>query len=422
MSESYVGISKNGRYFVDKNGCPKFWLGDTQWNLFRSHTLDEAEIIIKNRRDKGFTFIQVMLMGTWKLLKNTENPKAVFGEAFPENNPASPNLAYFEHVDSIVDLALQNGIILVIGLDHPRVKLTNMDTAWAFGRWMGERYKEYPNIIWVPSYSIPNSPWTWIFSDGRGKWVSTSSIPNAEIFPVIQEIVYGLKEGDGGTHLITLHPDPGLPLATSGSIHNENWLDFNCIQTNINLIYDAVESDYGRSPSKPAVMAEGGYEDDPDNIAITPHLIRKQAYLSYFAGGHHSYGHTDNWRGFPTWKSSLDSPGAKQMAILKNVFMACRWWELIPDQSIFESNVNSDKILHVASRTLTGDLLMIYSSTSANLSIRMDKITASDTVIVSWIDPRNADKLIVGTFPTVGTRMFSCLPGFEDSLLIIESI
>ncbi|MBM3212451.1 DUF4038 domain-containing protein, partial [Candidatus Poribacteria bacterium] len=30
-----IQVSHNGRYFVDHKNNPFFWLGDTQWELFR---------------------------------------------------------------------------------------------------------------------------------------------------------------------------------------------------------------------------------------------------------------------------------------------------------------------------------------------------------------------------------------------------
>src|ERR1051325_6918091 len=56
-------ISDNQRYFVDQKGQPVFWLGTTQWQLFREYTLDEARLIIEKTRDRGFAFAQVMLLG-----------------------------------------------------------------------------------------------------------------------------------------------------------------------------------------------------------------------------------------------------------------------------------------------------------------------------------------------------------------------
>ena len=58
-----VKVSENGRYFVDQNGGPVFWLGTTQWELFSGFTQEEARTILEESRKNGFTFVQVKLMG-----------------------------------------------------------------------------------------------------------------------------------------------------------------------------------------------------------------------------------------------------------------------------------------------------------------------------------------------------------------------
>ena len=58
-----VKVSENGRYIVDQKGNPVFWLGTTQWQIFREYTLEEVRITIESIRENGFSFIQAMLMG-----------------------------------------------------------------------------------------------------------------------------------------------------------------------------------------------------------------------------------------------------------------------------------------------------------------------------------------------------------------------
>src|SRR5579871_5472464 len=60
---SPIRVSPNGRYFVDGDGAPVFWLGDTLWELFRLFRADEALHILKNRQAKGFNAILIMLTG-----------------------------------------------------------------------------------------------------------------------------------------------------------------------------------------------------------------------------------------------------------------------------------------------------------------------------------------------------------------------
>src|SRR4030095_7572150 len=55
-------ISANHRFFADQSGKPFFWLGDTGWLLFSKLDRDEAEKYLEDRRKKGFTVIQVMVL------------------------------------------------------------------------------------------------------------------------------------------------------------------------------------------------------------------------------------------------------------------------------------------------------------------------------------------------------------------------
>ena len=50
VNPGYISVSENGRYFVDQDGRPFFWLGDTLWELFRCYKIEEAEAILENRK------------------------------------------------------------------------------------------------------------------------------------------------------------------------------------------------------------------------------------------------------------------------------------------------------------------------------------------------------------------------------------
>ena len=65
-----------------------------------------------------------------------------------------------------------------------------------------------------------------------------------EFVPILRELAAGLREGDGGSHLITFKPDPA-PYSSS-FIHGEHWLDFDSMQTwkSVELIYPMVTKDY----------------------------------------------------------------------------------------------------------------------------------------------------------------------------------
>ena len=99
-------ISENGRYFVDQKGTPVFWLGSTQWQLFRDYSLEDASLILERSKANGFAFVQVMLMGVGDGTK----PNIHGEKPWIDNNPLTPNEAYFKNVDAVVQLAASNGM------------------------------------------------------------------------------------------------------------------------------------------------------------------------------------------------------------------------------------------------------------------------------------------------------------------------
>jgi hypothetical protein len=392
-----VKISENKRYVVDSNGAPVFWLGTTQWELFRRYTREDAKTILEKTASHGFAFVQVMLMGV-----GDGTGANVYGEkAWLNGDPLTPNEAYFKNVDAVLRIARENNLAISMTLFHQRYrKAITLEKARPWARWVATRYRDVPNIVW-------------------------SMTPEAKpaFVPILRELAAGLHEGDGGRHLVTFKPDPA-PYSSS-FIHTEPWLDFNTMQTwnSVQLIYPMVTKDYNLKPVKPVVMAEGAYEAGSEyGFEVTPLWVRRQAYYSYLSGGSHTYGHNDSWRVLPTWKQALDAPGAVQMGVLKKIFLARpEWWLLVPDQSVFASGgQTAGKLLHLAARHPAGRWAMVYLADKATFSIDMSKIAAGP-VNVFWINPTSGDSLPVGSFPNTGVKSFSTPEGWEDAILIFEA-
>ncbi|MCR4413280.1 MAG: DUF4038 domain-containing protein, partial [Thermoguttaceae bacterium] len=198
-----VKVSPNHRYFVDQKGKPVFWLGTTQWQLFRGYKLEDAKTIVERTAAHGFAFAQVMLMG----VGDGTTPNVYGQRAWIDNNPLAPNEAYFKNVDAVVRAAADHNLTISMTLFHQRYrKSITLANARAWARWVAARYKDAPNIVW-------------------------SMTPEArqEFVPILRELAAGLREGDGGRHLVTFKPDPA-PYSSS-FIHAEPWLDFNSMQT-----------------------------------------------------------------------------------------------------------------------------------------------------------------------------------------------
>ncbi len=392
-----IRISANRRYFADPTGNPVFWLGSTQWQLFREYALDEARVIIEKSKAAGFDFIQVMLLGVGDGTKpNLHGEKPCHND-----DPGTPNEAYFQNVDAVMEIARKNDAAISMTVFHQRYrKLITLEKARNWARWLAQRYGRFPNLVW-------------------------SMTPEAtdEFVPVLRELAAGLREGDSGAHLITFKPDPAP--YTSSFIHDEDWLDFNCMQTwrSVELIYPMVTADYHLSPTKPVVMAEGAYESGSEyGFDVTPLWVRRQAYYSYMAGASHTYGHNDSWRVLPTWKQALDAPGAAQLGIMKGIFLARdEWWELVPDQAVFaEGGRTEGTVLNLAARHRGGRWAMAYLADPASVSVRLDKLASP--VDALWIDPRTGESQAAGHFPNTGVASFTTPDGWEDALLVLSAL
>jgi len=384
-----VGISADHRSFVDGKGRPCYWQGDTQWELFQGFTEPEAAAILEDRRSKGFNAIQVMLLG----VGGGKKPNALGQKPFLNDALSTPNEAYFSVVDAIVKAAEQKDLVLVVGIYHKSPeygKLVTMDNARSWGEWVGRRYRSAPNVIW-----------------------SMYPVANAAYVPLVRELAAGLAQGDGGSHLITVHPDPSP--ASSSWIHEEPWLSFNTLQSFSSgfLNHQMVAADYARTPVKPVVNAEARYEEE---AGTTPLMVRNGAYWSCLAGGFYSFGHGGNWMHPKDWKKWIDSPASRQMKVLGDFFRSLDWWNLVPDRAVL-SGLPKDAS---AARSANRDWALVYLASSGTATVALDAVKASGMARVSWMNPVTGTLQEVGSFPATGTRSFTTPEGWTDALLFVD--
>jgi len=413
---SPLRISPNGRYFVTADGQPFFWMGDTAWPFFTRYPMQTALDYLAKRASQGFNVVQGVL--AWSagtgMEAATPGPNEDGQRAWNED-PAHPNPFFFDRVEKLLIAADQHGIVLAMlptwGYYVCDVPAIHMGNARAYGRWLGARYKAAPNVVWV--------------SGG-------DRIPT-RYEAVYRELALGLREGDGGAHLITYHPCGWR--SSSQFFHEESWLDFNMIETWTEWykVHPAVLSDGLLTPTKPVVLGEGAYEDGPEYPLgpITPLVARKQAWWTFLAGGFHTYGHGQMWRMEPGWLSALDRPGAFHMGVFKEIITARQWWKWVPDQSVFVNGPGSGPNMNAAARSADGDWMMIYLAGKGSVHIHTDKIITSARCKATWCNPQTGEPAEAGTFPTGNcgpgvfpewaTQTFTPPAASEDAVLIVEA-
>lgn len=69
--DKFLKVSDNGRYLEDKAGKPFLYLGCTAWELFHKLNREEATEYLGNRKEKGFTVIQAVVLAELDGLRNS---------------------------------------------------------------------------------------------------------------------------------------------------------------------------------------------------------------------------------------------------------------------------------------------------------------------------------------------------------------
>lgn len=411
-----VRVSPNGRYFVNTAGQPWLWLGDTAWPLCTQYPLADAEAYLANRAAKGFTVIQSVL--GWGLGSGYEEGQPLAnasGHRAWNGTPASPDPAFFDVVDHLLQVAEDLGLVLALlptwGYYVVDTHLFDAENAFTYGEFLGNRYKDCPNVIWVSG----------------GDRVPTGGED------AYRALARGLRAGDGGAHLITYHPCGWH--SSSQFWHAEDWLDFNMIETwtDWDKVYPAVAADTYLTPVKPVVLGEGAYENGPEYLTgpITPLICRRQAWWALMAGGFYTTGQDQMWRMSPGWEKTFDTPGAAQMTILRQIIERVPWWRRIPDQGIFNSGVSSERTLNAAVRAEDSSWALLYLSSQCHVRVNINKVWAHD-VKCTWINPATGAEKDAGIHETgnLGKTQvpqprpvwFSVPWHWEDAMLLIEGI
>jgi len=402
-------VSDNRRFLTHEDGRPFFYLGDTAWELFHRLDREEAEYYLQDRAAKKFTVIQAVVLAEHEF----DRPGPSSFLPLEDNDPARPNEGYFAHVDWVV--ARANALGLTVGMLPTwgdkwnkawgvGPEIFTPENARAFGQFLGRRYAG-ADLIWIL---------------GGDRAVETDA--HREILGAMAE---GLADGDGGAHLRTLHPVGGH--GSSEYFPDAPWLDFHLWQSGHSrntANYTLIASDYARTPVKPVLDSEPGYEDHPEsfnaaNGYLDDYDVRKAAYWAVFAGAcGHTYGCHGVWQFLDPsrfapisaartpWREALQLPGAGQVQHLRALIESRPVSTRVPDQSLLVSDLGGGGDHVQATRAQDGSYVFLYSASGQPFAVRAG-ILASGRADAHWFDPRTGHWQEAGRFELAGTTLFT---------------
>lgn len=394
---------------------------------------DEVRFYLQKCKQAGYNVVQVQTINAVPAMNVYGKYSMVDG--FVCNKADHSNeYGYWEHMDYIIKIAEENGIYVgLVCIWGGLVKggLMNVEQAKSYGKFLAERYKNAPNIVWI------------IGGDIRGD-IKTE---------VWETLAYAIKSIDRN-HLMTFHPF-GRTVSTTW-FNNADWLDFNMFQSGHRrygqrkgdgdyTIQDNTEEDNWRfveyslsqKPLKPVLDAEPSYEDIPQGLhdirepRWTATDVRRYAYWSVFAGAcGHTYGNNNimqfyrpgllpSYGANRAWWHALEDAGFNQMQYLKNLILAFPYFERIPDQTII-SGQNGERYDRVIA-TRGEDYLLVYNHTGCPMEIDLDKISG-EKKNVWWYSPKNGSLKYVGEYDSKITRFYSDTSYARDSDRVLIAV
>ncbi len=418
-------VHESGKYLIDEQGHPFFYLGDTAWELFHRLNREQAAAYLDDRAAKGFNVIQAAALAE---LEGLTVPNAYGHLPLINNDPTQPDTKpgrqndYWDHVDDIVDMAAERG--LYIGMlptwgdkwakrhgDGPEI--FTPENAEKYGLWLAKRYQ--------------NKPIIWILGGDRD--------PENEVqVETIRAMARGLTSAGGSRHLITYHPQ-----GTSNSaqiFHADPWLDFNMIQSGhvrpVRPNYIDAQKNLARVPTKPTLDGEPCYEDHPvkgenwknrkepgTQLAWFDEWdIRKAAYESVLAGAcGHTYGNHNIWQFWEPgrapisdartpWRDALNHPGARQMSYFKEFFTARPFSHLRAEQSLITKDGAGEENCARAAIADDNSFAVVYLPVGQPVTLNLSPLKAKE-LKAWWFNPRQNTAQLIGQIPNSASQVFT---------------
>jgi hypothetical protein len=376
-------VSDTGRHLVDQENRPFLVIGDTPWSLIVQPEEKDIERYLDDRQRRGFNAIIVNLI-EHKFSSSPPNTRSGLSPFESTGDFSRPDPRYFDFAHQVIQKANARGLVVWLapaylganGGDEGffrEMKGGGKDRLRSYGRFVGKRFKDLPNIVWLLGGDYtPDPPDQW----------------------TVTELAAALQEEDPG-HLTTVHCSPEHSAASV--FGKEPWLNVNTVYTYNAQLFRPVLAEYAVQPARPFVLIESTYEGEHN---ATPDQIRRQAYWAILGGGcgqffgNNPLWHFDGPGLFPvkvSWVDALDSTGSRDMARLGALFASLPWHWLEPEKNhaVVTDGFGNGVATALTAWTPDGKLSLTYfpSTGTEPRDFVIDGTRFTGTMRLRWFNP-----------------------------------
>ncbi len=426
-------VSPSKRYLLDGNDKPFYLVGDTAWAIIAGLTPAEADGYFATRASQGFNAV----------LMDADVQLAASPVGAPERGPAdadgnepfngklagadyfdvstvpaagdttSSAAKYWQNVDAIITAAAKHGIQIILDVyDNYNpwfgggASPNSTDQLEAYGRFLGQRYAAYDNLIWM---------------------LGNDYTENAEGDASLDAVIQGIRQFDT-RHLGWAMDEFGATFDNTG-LKSDLKLD-TVYEYSAGPWRSLYLSQYNRPDFGPIINIESGYENNTA-LGVSVADVRNEHYSFLLNGATgDTYGNEFVWPFMTSWKdwqAALSSQGANELSYFANLVASFDWWDLIPDQDgkVF-AGIGADTD-YSGAYTADGKLALAYrpanGSGSQSFVVNLDAFTGP--VTARWYDPTAGSDMSIGTFDNSGMHTFAAPgtngAGDNDFVLLLQA-
>ena len=450
----FMALSADKTHLVNTfSNKPVFITGDTAYGLaVQLSSNADIEAYLSNRQAKGINLIWVGLVDATNHGEGSNNRGSTENDAFG-NNPwnggadftgMSSASAYWAHVDYVLQRAAAHGITVLSGtafvgtfdscnFPYYSSMATSSDaTMKAYGAFLGNRYKSYPNIVWLMGGD------------------ANFSLCGSGLANKLNDIAMGIRSADAG-HLMVVEATNnnwGEASATNwssytrGASHPNGWITLGTIypkglpaktfSLEIDQIVSQNATERGADPFVPYFSIEDPYEFEPFSSPYNDQQLRQEGYTEVLSGAYlgRLFGSSGVWpfgagccQHGSTWQANMDHTSSFDQR-LGQLFRSREHWKMVPDVShtAVTAGYGSGATLTVTSRTSDGQTIIAYipNGNATTPTADMTRITsARHQAICWWFNPSSGAATLIGSYANSGTRIFTP-PDSNDWVLVID--